>query len=182
MSNLFHLNNTAKRINWNTGDSHAHTLPFVLSLVTMHTICLYFPSSHNLYLYTLIRFPRKAFFSKFQELSSCLSLPYDRGEGSNPLFIFLAFCSTLVQYAHICIVLWSQQLDTALQKWSHQFQIERIDHFLAMYFLTQPRILLAFLLQGCIAGSSSAWKTISTSWSFSAKLFTSGEPPAFTHA
>lgn len=37
---------------------------------------LYVGSSHNLHLYILIRFPRKAFFSKFKELSSSLSLSF----------------------------------------------------------------------------------------------------------
>lgn len=86
-------------------------MPFVLSLITMQS--LYFASSCNLHLYTLVRFPRKAFFSKFQELAS--SQPLLVWQMLQSLIHLCGFLQYLVRYVHICIILRSQRLDTALQ-------------------------------------------------------------------
>lgn len=146
----------------------------------MQSICLYVAPSHNLHLYTLIRFPRKAFFSKFQELSSSLSLSFNQ-----MLQSLIHLCGLLQYYGSVSPYLYCNAKSAT-------------GHSTPEVVLPVPnredRSLPGNVLPHTAQDSADlpatrvhCWfifslVTISTFWCSSAKLFTSGQSPAFTRA
>jgi len=184
LCNLLHGKKVFLVCKWNFLYFNCCPLPIVLLLSTAEKKLALSSLLHLAprYLYTFIRCRLSLLFPRLKtpsSLSPCL-----HGRCSSPLIIITALCWT-ASTKLMSLVLWSPQMDLALQIWPQQCLVEGKDHLPQPFDNDLPNVTQDVgcwpsLMQGLIAGLSSTSCPPVCPGVFLLNCFPASWPPACT--